>query len=191
MTDLYKITVPDGRAYIGVTEKPRRRFAEHCRAKTSLGQVIQQAGPEKVCFQILVRGEQKYIYSIESEAIKVFATRHPEGFNVSAGGFEYRDLLPSTQMKLSIAAKNRAPELAALAAKTHKGRKRTSETKTRISISARLRERPSSETRAKMSASHRARTRREWPKWVREKISATKRARYCKTAPRGENGQWL
>ena len=189
--DLYQITLPDGRAYIGVAVKPRRRFIEHCRAETILGQTIRDVGAANVSFKTLIKGERNYIYSLEPSAIKVFATRWPNGFNLSVGGFGCRDPLPVTRTKQSLAAKSRAPELAALAIKTHKGRKRTPETKIRISLAAQLRAPPSDKTRAQMSASHKARPRKRMPNWVKEKISATKRARFCADVPRGGNGRWL
>ena len=48
---LYRIVIPDGRAYIGVTKNsPARRFSDHCRAQTLVGEAIRQAGRKNVRF---------------------------------------------------------------------------------------------------------------------------------------------
>ena len=108
---LYRITLPDGRAYIGVSKNPCKRFGEHCRNSSRrcyIDQTIREVGKENVIFQVLVGGARSFIYELEKKAIAKFRTRWPFGFNVSLGGVGGRDPLPITRAKISAASK--APE---------------------------------------------------------------------------------
>ena len=175
MTYLYKITVPDGREYIGVSKSLSRRFSCHSRTASLIGGAIRQAGPKNVRLQTLVRGEREYIYALEPKAIKVFNTRWPNRLNVSVGGFGCRDPLPETRAKIGLANslipkphlaelnRKRRGEKRSLAsimktAAAHRGMKRSAETCARLSAKAKLR-RPGphpAEWRANISAGLRA-----------------------------------
>jgi hypothetical protein len=175
MTDLYQITLPDGRAYIGVSKNLPRRIQHHSRTASQIGEAIRQVGLENVSFRTLVRGSRDYIYALESKAIQAFNTRWPHGLNISTGGFGCRDPLPETRTKIGLAnsgtkhphlaelnRKRRGEKLSPLrVAKTaaaHRGMKRSAETCARLSAKAKLR-RPgpcSDERRANISAGRRA-----------------------------------
>src|ERR1035437_7162660 len=80
---LYRITLPDGRAYIGVTKNAApQRFREHCNARPLIGDAIRECGRENVQIEILVRGSLDYIYGLEPKAIIVFRRRSRGDFNL-------------------------------------------------------------------------------------------------------------
>lgn len=110
---LYRITLPNGMAYIGVSQNPRQRFQSHStHARTFLGAEIRRCGQNNVKFEVLVRGLRPYIYDLETAAIQKFQTRFPKGYNLSLGGFGGRDPLPSTRAKMSAKRKG-VPKLPA------------------------------------------------------------------------------
>lgn len=78
---LYLISVPNGRAYIGITDLPRRRFAEHLCADTAIGRAIRQFGPDNCTFEVLREGSEFDIKDLENRYIRLFKTRFPAGYN--------------------------------------------------------------------------------------------------------------
>jgi hypothetical protein len=78
---LYRIVLPDRRAYIGVSLDPQQRFSNHCSSKTALGRAIQRYGREHCKFELLCVGPEKYIYALEARAIQKFNTQYPNGYN--------------------------------------------------------------------------------------------------------------
>jgi hypothetical protein len=82
---LYCITLPDGRAYIGRSVDPERRFSEHCSASSYIGEAIRHHGPEKCKRRILCVGEETYISELEELAIYAFNTFYPFGYNRTRG----------------------------------------------------------------------------------------------------------
>jgi hypothetical protein len=159
MFALYRITMPDGRAYIGVSKDMPTRLRNHRRSKHPVGLAIREAGFENVRPEILVRGERDYIYDLERRAIEAFETRYPKGLNVVAGGFGCRDPLPETIDKIRAGSVNRPnPYLAELnrsrrgqrrsatsvakTAEAHRGMKRSLETRAKLSQKAKLRTGP-------------------------------------------------
>lgn len=78
---LYRIVLPDGLAYIGVSLDPQQRFSNHCSSKIPLGRAIQRYGRENCKFEILCVGTEKYIYALEGRAIQKFNTQFPNGYN--------------------------------------------------------------------------------------------------------------
>jgi len=98
---LYRITAPDGRAYIGVSECPRTRWSKHCRDhQSAIYDAARTFGRTTMRFETLACGSREYIYELEINAIRVFQTRLPDGFNKNAGGFGCRDPLPQTRAKM-------------------------------------------------------------------------------------------
>ena len=49
---LYRITMPDGRSYIGRSDNPTRRFSEHCSNTSYVGAAIRLYGPENCKLRI-------------------------------------------------------------------------------------------------------------------------------------------
>jgi len=118
MGALYKITLPNGKGYVGMTvSDPKKRFAEHrYQANAGREQVIHRAikkhGGAK--FEVLViASDRKYLEELERKAIVAFGTRSPAGYNCTDGG----DGAPvGNQFQL--------------------GKKRTDKTKKKMSLSA-------------------------------------------------------
>jgi hypothetical protein len=126
---LYRIVAPDGRAYIGVTKSPKKRFSAHChRSSSAVNAAIREFGRAAMKFELLTCGPNEYIYELEAAAITAFNTRQPNGFNLAIGGpagRSNRNPLPSTRTRLSEAAKKNikaqvAMTLAATAARLGK-----------------------------------------------------------------------
>lgn len=86
--------------YIGVTKDVTVRLKAHRFHKKPVGRILRKYG-ERAWMETLAIGQREYIYSLEVKAIKAFGTRHPNGFNLNAGGRGCRDPLPSTRAKLS------------------------------------------------------------------------------------------
>ena len=79
---LYRISVPDGKSYIGITNCPKKRFDEHCGAESGIGQAIRRHGRDKCKFEILRESDLLVdIQDWEQRYIKFFKTRHPAGYN--------------------------------------------------------------------------------------------------------------
>lgn len=149
---LYRITLPDGRAYIGAAKKPNVRFVEHCRGKYLIGESIRVAGKENVSFQVLASGEQDYIFDLEGRAVEAFGTRWPQGLNVASGGYGGRDHLPHIRERISERCRGpKSDEARANIAKGRRGIRLSAETRTKIAL-ANIGKKKSLETRAKISA---------------------------------------
>ena len=89
---LYMILVPDGRAYVGVSLDPQRRFSEHGSENSPLGKAIQRYGRERCEFKVLCVGPQDFIYDLEREAIRKFNTLFPNGYNGAPSSKPYRKI---------------------------------------------------------------------------------------------------
>lgn len=140
MTQLYMLTAPSGKRYIGVTKKPLSyRVNEHSHAKTVMGRAVRKYGGNIVA-RILAVGDEDYIYDLEHKAIEAFGTMAPHGYNLREGGQGGRH---TEESKRKIGDANR-------------GRTRSSETCARIGAASRGRV-PSKEARAKMSAAQKRR----------------------------------
>lgn len=141
--------------YVGVTKNPTTRFRSHHKQKKRLGPVLRKYG-ERAWIETLAIGQREYIYELEIQAIIAFNTRHPNGFNIGAGGFGCRDPLPSTRAKISAA--NSVPSTRARISAAQLGRTRSPETRAKMSAAkigkpgGMLGKTHPAETRAKMSA---------------------------------------
>ncbi len=78
---LYRITVPNGKAYIGITIQPQERYDQHCKKDTALGHAIRQFGPDNCKFEVLREGSEFDIRDLENRYIRLFKTRFPAGYN--------------------------------------------------------------------------------------------------------------
>jgi len=131
---LYVVILPDG-SYIGVAHDPRARFKQHCVQNRTLRKWIKMWGRDNVSFRVLVSGGRDYIYALESEAIRVFKTREPLGYNVASGGFGGRNPLPSTRTKISVGRQGIvfSPTHLKNLSVSHMGHLATAETKAKMS----------------------------------------------------------
>ena len=175
MGELYRITAPSGKAYIGITSKTaQKRFLSHCYCG-SMFPIIKEYGRENMIVEVLVVGEINYLADLERKAIAAFGTLAPFGYNRHPGGDHLSD---ATRAKLSlvrrgktlskehrakISAANRirvvSPETRAKMADNNRKRVITAETRAKLHI-ARLGNKshsgrpPSPETRAKISSAN-------------------------------------
>lgn len=91
MLELYKITAPNGFLYIGASNDARRRWIDH-KSKAingsdcELHKAIRTFGWKNFKKEILVIGEDDYIYDLEIKAIEKFKTMTPFGYNMTSGG---------------------------------------------------------------------------------------------------------
>jgi len=85
---LYRILLPDGRSYIGVSVNPTMRLSSHSSPSTRslIGQAIRRYGRHACHLEVLCAGRREHMYDLERRAIAAFKTRHPAGCNLDAGG---------------------------------------------------------------------------------------------------------
>lgn len=83
---LYRLSSPSGKQYIGVTAGPlTTRMSVHRHSRTAIGSAVRKYKNE-IKQEILVVGEESYIYELEDRAISAFNTMAPSGYNLSRGG---------------------------------------------------------------------------------------------------------
>lgn len=194
---LYRLTFPNGKAYVGITNDFNRRMNAHRRSANKYPQpvcrAIAKTGWDNVVREILVVGSYAYIRQLESLAIVAFNTRIPNGYNVSEGGEFAPSLAPEVRAKISKANSGKIPTTAqrqkqaesmrlkwlepeyrakTVAAAT--GNKRSDETKKKQSI-ARLGMKFSDEHRAKLSAARKGKIVHSWSEESRKKASESRK----------------
>lgn len=83
---LYLLTFPNGKRYVGVTVDLQHRLRGHKSGRTSAltRRAWRKHGAPKA--EILVIGEREYIYGMEHAAIEQYGTRAPAGYNLADGG---------------------------------------------------------------------------------------------------------
>ena len=70
---------------------PEGRFKAHMRPSSrclALAGAVKKYGVDSFYLTILCQGTDEYIADLEVKAIKSFNTQTPNGYNISAGGFE-------------------------------------------------------------------------------------------------------
>lgn len=155
---LYKLTFSNGKEYIGVTAgKLKKRIQRHRQATLSAKQQAVHAawvkhGEPKATILAVIANED--LHETEIRAIRVFATRAPQGYNLTAGG-EGRlgsEVSTEARAKLREAGEKRmtCPEARAKAGAQNKGRTASPEARAKMSV-ARKGKPKSLETRVKMS----------------------------------------
>lgn len=204
MGHLYKLSFPNGKAYIGITTKtPNERFRNHMKtlrhAKAngpSLYRAWRKYGAPTLTALAIV--EDSDLYETEKRAIQFFGTLAPGGYNLTAGGEASPSLHPEVRKKLSAAmmgvaqgplstahkekiaaaltGMKRSAETRAKVSATKTGIKRSEETKSRISasLSGRKKKTRSAEHRAKLSV---AMTGKKHSAATKSKLSAAKTGR--------------
>ena len=93
MAELYQISFPNGKSYIGVTSATTTaRFAEHAYNSKRLdrGRAIERAirkyGANATIVKTLVIGAWEYLIGLEKATILAFGTFRRGGYNMTAGG---------------------------------------------------------------------------------------------------------
>lgn len=89
---LYKITnLVNGKLYIGVTNNPIKRKAQHftkSKKNRLVNKAVEKYGKENFSFEVLCLGLKDYIYKLESKAIISYNSdaKSGYGYNLCAGG---------------------------------------------------------------------------------------------------------
>lgn len=95
MGELYCLTSPSGRSYIGITSKTAQaRFVAHVRDATyvkggvvAIHRAIRKYGPSGFKVRTLVVADDlEYLRVLEQRAIAAFKTLSPHGYNLTVGG---------------------------------------------------------------------------------------------------------
>src|SRR2546430_8023160 len=95
MGELYTLTSPSGKRYIGWTAyTAARRFSSHVRAarknparSSALRQAILKYGEDAFIVQTLViADDREFLKKLECAAIAAFGTIAPRGYNLTPGG---------------------------------------------------------------------------------------------------------
>lgn len=139
---LYVITFQNGKRYVGISFNPQKRWREHNRrARSGEESPLYRAMrkyPEAL-FTVLVIGEDQYIRDLEVTLIAAWqTTSHEFGYNVAKGGdLGTTGLTASeaTRKKMSVAHKGRkqSSEWVAKRTSTQIGKRRSEESRVRMS----------------------------------------------------------
>lgn len=173
MAELYQISFPNGKSYIGVTSATATaRFAEHAynSRRADRGRAIERAirkyGANAAIVKTLVIGAWEYLLGLEKSAILAFGTFGRGGYNMTAGGegaLGYKHT-PESLKKMGAVHEGKAhhtqphtPEAKAKMRAAALGRIVSPETRTKISAASRgnkhnIGRRASPESRARMAA---------------------------------------
>lgn len=102
---LYRLTFPNGKAYIGITSRTANaRFKEHCKNASNgrgiaVSRAIKKYGHCSVVVETLLVASWQYLIFIEPIVISHFKTRGDGGYNVSAGGEGVIGVIPSAETR--------------------------------------------------------------------------------------------
>lgn len=84
---IYKIeNLTDGKVYIGQSVHIEKRFAEHCRSNSLIGQAIQQEGKDNFIFSIIEECPEYLLDAREKFYIQKYNSITPNGYNITSGG---------------------------------------------------------------------------------------------------------
>ena len=126
MGELYKITFPSGKSYIGITRKTASiRLNDHARSRLSrkfaVSRALKKYGKDSVSIEVLAQSDEwKELCAMEREAIVKHDTRYPKGYNLTSGGDGVYD---RSDHKMAVLLKaNRCPEKKAKIARATKDR---------------------------------------------------------------------
>lgn len=84
MTVTYKLTFPNGKSYIGVSDNLEARLKQHVQNSSAVGNAIRKYGG-CVC-EVLFEGERSDCFEKEVEFVASLETLYPKGYNLSLGG---------------------------------------------------------------------------------------------------------
>lgn len=181
---LYRLTFPNGKAYIGITAKSvERRFVQHCslarvgRISYAVHSAILKYGPENVIVETLATVSIDLLKLLEVEEIKKQNTRYPNGYNLTDGGDGAVGMDFETRKKISNAASGRraTPETKAKLSAAHKGKKYSEEMRAKMSAISTGRMHTDA---AKIKISEKAKNRWADPD-KKERLSASLRGKAC------------
>ncbi len=186
-TLVYRLSLPNGKSYIGVTTDLERRLSEHRCRDTLIGRAIRKHGEPSV--QVLVICSEDTAYDIERKAVLAFNTLHPNGYNLMGGGMGGRKVSHRTrkQMSESHTGLTMPPEVRQKISDTRirkglkswLGRKHSEATKAKIAEAGRKR-RHSVETRNRISKSKTGVKRGPVSEETRRKISEGQRQAHAR-----------
>ena len=159
MAELYILTSPKGKQYVGVTSKTaQERFARHrlnvlagFTSCAALYSAIRKYGPENFSVKMLVVGDWDYILGMEQDVISLYDTMTPNGYNLRKGG-QFAAMSQETKDKISKLAKERYendPEMGQRHSARLLGRKHSPET-----IAKMIQVRGTEKWKAKSRAAH-------------------------------------
>ena len=81
------LTGPNKKSYIGYSNNPERRFKEHSKAKSLIGNAVRKYGKEGFILDILDVGSfLKEAHKLEQFYIEELGTLVPGGYNLDSGG---------------------------------------------------------------------------------------------------------
>lgn len=152
---LYVATSPSGKKYIGITSVGvYERWSGHLKetrrgTKTPLNSAIKRYGGDAFELKVLAIADWDYLNELEAKAIVAFGTLWPRGYNLRTGGSQFS---PHPESIAKQAAKMRGrkwsedrkaahsiamsrPEVKALCAAPHIGRKASEETRAKMRAS--------------------------------------------------------
>lgn len=125
---VYKITCTvNNKSYVGVTNDLRRRMRDHRNPRSSckaLYNAINEHGWDAFSVCVLVEGlDRQQAYELEPALIVEHQTRVPDGYNITAGGWNGRS---GMSYVMSVEHKRKISE-------SHKGKRHTDDTKRKLS----------------------------------------------------------
>jgi group I intron endonuclease len=146
MAELYRLTSPSNKQYIGIAKNGlQNRFSVHVAeaksgSSTALHKAIRKYGSDAFVKEILVVSDYEYIRDLEIKAIEAFKTMSPNGYNLTIGGdgtngYSHTDC---TKQKMSDLAKTRMadPERRKHLSELNTGKKLSEETKEKIGLAS-------------------------------------------------------
>ena len=132
MAIVYKLTFPNGKAYIGITrESLSRRIDRHISyarngRNYAISKAIRKYGESSFKREILLIGSWQYVKELEIKAIALFKTFGAFGYNLTAGGEGTLGVSPTelTRNKISASLSGRklSPEHKAKIGAAFKGK---------------------------------------------------------------------
>lgn len=112
--ELYKLTFPNEKIYIGIASSIPRRMRDHRNgvksptAQTPIARAIRKYGWENVRLNVLVVGSKDYIANLEIAAILGFGSNRSEnGYNVHLGGSTSPMKVPEVARRVGLAHRGR------------------------------------------------------------------------------------
>lgn len=139
---LYRLTFPNGKAYIGITKRTvARRFAEHVnfaksgKSGSAVHHAINKFGRASVLVETLASADWESLKSMEIAMIAQHNTRPPYGYNLTKGGDGVTGFDALTRVKMGAANVGRIPtqETREKLSSAGKGRKASQQARENIS----------------------------------------------------------
>jgi hypothetical protein len=107
---LYTLTNKiDGKIYVGLTSRPRKRYREHLTGHGSqlVWEAVQVNGQDAFDFEVRVCTDYEYGCRLEQDCIEHFGTLSPHGYNLDSGGSVGHQIVTESRDKISIAGRAR------------------------------------------------------------------------------------